>query len=376
MTGAKTPTGFLRATPPPLDILGGSVREALRSIEAACDDRAELFRQHRFDGTSDDKTLAAQWVSQRLGHEPPPERVIVTNGTMNSLLLLQATLLGPRGLLATEAYTFPQVKVIASLLNVDTVGVAMDEHGLRADSLDEMCRSPRKPAALYCNPSIQSPTATIMPGFRRREIAEVARRHRLIIIEDEAQALYADDLAPPIATLVPELGWYLMGLSKYLSLGIRTAFMVAPSPAAAQVLLSRVRTISTWHPAPLVASLAMEWIRNGTAHAIVQANREELRARQQLVRKVFQDIQGCRSSHGLHFWLPAPHNSNASQLERAAFEAGVPVRASDLYAVDSGPATLQGVRPAIGDPPSREQLAQGLRALRNVYEELADECRR
>ena len=372
MSDARTPTGFLRATPPPLDILGGSVREALRKIAAGCDDHAELFRQHRFDGTADDKALAARWMSQRLCHEPPPERIIVTNGTMNSLLLLQATLVGPGGLLATEAYTFPQVKVIASLLNVDTVGVEMDEHGLRADALDELCRSPRKPSTLYCNPSIQSPTATIMPAFRRREIAEVARRHQLLIIEDEAQALYADDLAPPIATLAPELSWYLMGLSKYLSLGIRTAFMVAPSQASAQRLLSRVRTISTWHPAPLVATLVMDWIRSGTAQAIVEANRNELRARQQLVREVFQNIPGCRSSYGLHFWLPAPHNCTASQLERAAFEAGVPVRASDLYAVNSGPATLQGVRPAIGDPPNREQLVQGLRALRNIYEEFAD----
>lgn len=376
MTDAKTPVGFLRATPPPLDILGKSVQEALSNVAAAGDDHAELFRQHRFDGTADDKALAARWLSQRLGQEPPPERILVTNGTMNSLLLLQATLLGSGGLLATEAYTFPQVKVIASLLNVDIVGVEMDEHGVRADSLEDICRSPRKPAALYCNPSIQSPTATIMPAVRRREIVEVARRHQVVIIEDEAQALYADDLAPPIATLAPELTWYLMGLSKYLSLGIRTAFMVAPSAAAAQALLARTRTISTWHPAPLVATLVMDWIRSGAAHAIVEANRKELRARQQLVHEVFQNIPGCRSSYGLHFWLPAPPSRSASQFERAAFEAGVPVRASDLYAVNSGAATLQGVRPAIGDPPNREQLVRGLRVLRNVYEELADERRR
>ncbi|MBM0105956.1 PLP-dependent aminotransferase family protein [Steroidobacter sp. S1-65] len=372
MSDARTPIGFLRATPPPLGILGAGVREALHKLTAACDGHAELFRQHRFDGTADDKALAARWLSPRLGQEPSPDRIIVTNGTMNSLLLLQATLLGPGGRLATEAYTFPQVKVIASLFNVDIVGVEMDQHGLRADALEDICRSPRKPTALYCNPSIQSPTATVMPASRRRDIAEVARRYQIAIIEDEAQALYAEDLAPPIATFAPELSWYLMGLSKYLSLGIRTAFMVAPSSTAAQALLARVRTLSTWHPAPLVATLVMDWIRTGAAHAILEANRTELRARQQLVREVFQNIPGCRSSYGLHFWLPAPHNRSAAQLERAAFEAGVPVRASDLYAMNSGPATMHGVRPAIGDAPNREQLVQGLRVLRNVYEELAD----
>lgn len=372
---AKVNIPFLRATPPPLAILGQSVRRSIPRIGLECDTHAEMFRQHRFDGTPDDKALAARWLSQRLNYEPSVDRVIVTNGTMNSLMYLQAALIGPGRRLATEAYTFPQVKVIASLLQVEVVGVAMDEHGLRADALDDLCRSSRKPAALYCNPSIQSPTATLMPAARRHEIAAVARHHGLIVIEDEAQALYASDLAPPISTLVPELSWYLMGLSKYLCLGIRTAFMVAPFAAAAHSLLGRIRTLSTWHPAPLMTTLVMDWIRDGTALNIVHANREELRARQALVRKMFQDIPQCRSSQGLHFWLGAPPNCGAAEFEQAAFRAGVPVRSSELYAVESGNVSLRGLRPAIGDPESHEQLTRGLQILRNVYEELAHECR-
>jgi DNA-binding transcriptional MocR family regulator len=361
------PISFIRATPPALPLLGGSVRAALADITSGLDARAELFRQHRFDGTTIDKECAARWLAQRLT-PPPAERLLVTNGTMNSLLLLMATVVGANGVLATEAMTFPQVKTIAALFDIRVVGIACDEHGLRPDAFEAQCLSALRPRALYCQPTIQSPTATIMPAARRADIAEIARRHRVALIEDEAQALYADHAPAPIASIAPEITWYLMGLSKYMSLGIRAAFVVAPSAEDAQRVLARVRTLSTWHVAPLVASLVTRWIQDETAHRLFYGAREELHARQALVREVFGDLPQFRGSQGLHFWLEAPAGCSGEDFTRAANTAGVLVRPSELYAV--GTAT-PGIRPAIGDAPSRDVLLDGLRTLRSVFDRLA-----
>jgi DNA-binding transcriptional MocR family regulator len=363
---SREPVSFIRATPPALSILGGSVRAALADISSGLEDRAELFRQHRFDGSPIDKECAVRWLSQRLT-PPSAERTLVTNGTMNSLLLLMATVVGANGVLATEAMTFPQVKTLAALFDIRVVGVACDAHGLRPDAFEAQCLSAMRPRALYCQPTIQSPTATIMPTARRSEIAAIARRHHVAVIEDEAQALYAERAPPPLASIAPEITWYLMGLSKYLSLGIRAAFVVAPSADEAQRVLARVRTLSTWHVAPLVASLVTRWIRDETAYRLFHAARDELHARQALVREVFGDLAQFRGSDGLHFWLAAPAGCSGEELTRAASAAGVLVRPSELYAV--GTAT-PGVRPAIGDP-SRDELLDGLRALRLVFDRLA-----
>jgi DNA-binding transcriptional MocR family regulator len=367
----RQPISFIRATPPALPSLQGGVRVALEDIEARLDADASLFRQHRFDGTELDKACAARWLSQRLPI-PPADRILVTNGTMNSLLILMATVVGPQGVLATEAMTFPQVKTLAALFGIRLVGIECDEQGLRPDALEDACRSGAKPVALYVQPTIQSPTATVMPLARRQDIADVARRHHVMLIEDEAQALYAQDVAPPIASLAPESAWYLMGLSKYLSLGMRAAFVVAPSASAAKDVLARVRTLSTWHVAPLVAELVTRWIRNETAHALFSAARDELHARQALVREVFGDLTQFRGSHGLHFWLEAPTGYSGEDFTRAAGDAGVLVRPSELYAVSS---CTPGIRPAIGDSPDREALLDGLRTLRAVFDRLATHSR-
>lgn len=363
---------FLRATPPALPLLGESVRSALSSIASGCDETAEFMRQHRFDGTAEDKDCAARWLAQRHPARLSPDRIVMTNGTMNSLLLLFATLVGPGGTLATEAMTFPQVRVLAQLFGIQVMGIACDESGMLPDALVAACASSRKPTAVYCNPTIHSPTATIMPLARRREIVEVARRHGVILIEDEAQALYAEQPPPPLANLAPELTWYLMGLSKYLSLGIRAAFVLAPSEPAAKALLARVRTLSTWHPAPAIANIVARWIRDETAHRIFAAARQEIHARQMLVRDVFHDLRQFRGSLGLHFWLEAPPGCSAELFTRAANDAGVLVRPSDLYSA-SGERVTPGVRPAIGDHPTREVLLDGLRRLRSAFDRLHQE---
>ena len=83
-----------------------------------------------------------------------------------------------------EEFTYPGISDLADHLQLKLRTLPLDSEGIRPDALDEACRK-RKPAALYCMPSFQNPTATLMSDARRREIAAVAVRHQLTVIEDE-----------------------------------------------------------------------------------------------------------------------------------------------------------------------------------------------
>ena len=73
--------------------------------------------------------------------------------------------------------------------------VALDREGIMPDALDEACRE-GKPAALYCIPSFQNPTAALMSETRRhgdcgggaRTPADGHRRRRLRISRARRQA--------------------------------------------------------------------------------------------------------------------------------------------------------------------------------------------
>lgn len=90
-----------------------------------------------------------------------------------------------------EQYTYPGTLESAALNGVKVQGIEMDEDGLRADALDEVLSSwddarSSKPRVLYTIPTGQNPTGVSQSLERRRAIYDVAEKHDLIIIEDDA----------------------------------------------------------------------------------------------------------------------------------------------------------------------------------------------
>ncbi|KAK6434239.1 Aromatic/aminoadipate aminotransferase 1 [Oleoguttula sp. CCFEE 5521] len=92
----------------------------------------------------------------------------------------------------SEEFTFPTAVEAAAPMGIRVAGVKMDEGGLLPCALDEVltnwdvyARCGPKPFVLYTVPTGQNPTGSTQSAQRRREIYAVARKHDLIIMEDE-----------------------------------------------------------------------------------------------------------------------------------------------------------------------------------------------
>nr|WP_165922023.1 PLP-dependent aminotransferase family protein [Rhizobium azibense] len=290
---------------------------------------------------------------------------MVTNGTMNSILLLSSSIVGPGGVILTEELTFPIAYTLTDIAGAQVKPVKIDSIGMIPDDFERKCKE-FKPKAVYVNCTVHSPTAYITPTDRREQIAEIARHYGVQILEDEAQALYVLRAPKSFASIAPDITWYMMGLSKYLSLGIRMAYVVAPSAKALNRVLDRLRPVTTWHAAPIIANIVTRWIEIGRAQEILRASRAEVHRRQKVASELLGDLEGFRGSSGIHFWLKAPRGVLSTDFSKAIGDAGVIVRPSRLYSGTAEP-RLQGVRPGIGEPRSIEETHQALEIIREVY---------
>ena len=200
--------------------------------------------------------------------------MLVCTGSQHGLTIVLATLLEPGDVLLTESLTYAGLQPVAGLLRLRLRGLAIDASGLRPDALEEACREGGM-KAVYLIPTLHNPTTAVMPAARRREIAAIARAHGLRIIEDDVHGLLATERPAPLATLAPERTYYLTSTSKTLAPGLRIAYVAAP-PVDVPRLTASLRA-TTWAVAPLTAAVASQWIRDGTADAIVAARRQEAR---------------------------------------------------------------------------------------------------
>jgi DNA-binding transcriptional MocR family regulator len=232
----------------------------------------------------------------------------------------------------------------------------MDAEGLRPDALEEaiLATGARVLAVL---PTLQNPTGRIMSRSRRDAIVAIARKHDLILVEDDIYGAYAQDAPPPFAMLAPQRTFYVSGVSKTLAPGLRAGFIVAPAAEQFERLLDAVR-VMTYAPPAFGGLIATQWIEDGTADTILAEVRDEAAARLVMARQLLgAAIETPRSDLAPHVWLPMSE-LEAERLAGRALRGGAEVTPPSAPVVEPGHEC--GVRVCLGAVPDRETLRRGL----------------
>jgi len=297
----------------------------------------------------------AEWF-QRFGRTIPPDRIVPTNGAQHGLLTAAAAVLRPGECLLTENLTFFGIKASARIMGLRLHPVTMDEEGLIPEALEAAIEASGA-KALYTMPSIQNPTCAVMPEARRAEIAEICRRHGIVVIEDEIYSFLLDEAIPPLATFLPEQTISVTSLSKCVAPALRVGYVALPQAYVDGALLG-IRG-SAVMANPLMHEIAARLIREGAAAKSGALIREEARARQALAGQILGNQHCARQPTSLNIWLTLPEAWRREAFVQAAQRLGVIVASADVFAVGRG-SLPHAVRISLAAPRRRERLQQGL----------------
>jgi len=257
-----------------------------------------------------------------------------------------------------EELTYSGARALAHQQHLKIRAVALDAEGLRPEALEAACRSSRA-RMLYCMPRLQNPTSAVMSDRRRRQIAAIAEKYRLTIIEDDVYGFVSPEKAP-LAALMPDRTVYLTSLSKSLFPGMRLGCVAAP-PAILDSIVGAVWT-SMIMASPIGADLLSGWIEDGTAARIADWKRHEFTARQAMARRIFEGERFQMQPSSPHIWLQLPTRWTAESFVAHVRSRGVILNASTQFAVTDQPAGA--VRVCLGPPRTRPGMEQALTIIR------------
>jgi DNA-binding transcriptional MocR family regulator len=304
----------------------------------------------------------AAWLGQ-LGIPARPDHLALTAGAQHAMTTAFAAVTRPGDTILAEELTYSGMKRLAQQMHLKLRGVAMDAEGLRADALDAACRTSRA-RVLYCMPRLQNPMSAVMSDKRRRQIAAIATKHRLTVIEDDTYGFHLPECAPLMA-LIPERTIFVTSLSKSLFPGLRLGCAVAPAPLLDKI--SEAIWATTIMPSPIGADLLCGWLEDGTAARIAHWKRHEISARQSMAHRLLEGERLQTHASSPHVWLHLPARWSSDEFVAAARSRGVWLNASAEFAV--GDQRPRGVRLCLGTPRTRAGLEQ---ALARVAEALAE----
>ena len=295
----------------------------------------------------------AAWLAQ-LGVRVSAEHVALTAGAQHAMFTAFSAVTRPGETVLVEELTYSGMKGLAEQMHLKLRGVSMDAEGLRPDALDAACRTSRS-RILYCMPRLQNPTSAIMSEKRRRQIAALATKYRLVVIEDDTYGFHSPERSP-LLPLIPDRTIFLTGMSKSLFPGMRLGCIVAP-PAILEKVNQAVWATMIM-PSPIGADLLCGWIEDGTAARIAEWKRHETAARHSLARRLLDGERLQTHPSSPHIWLHLPARWSSDAFVAAARSRGVIVNGSSEFA--AGDQQPRGVRLCLGTPRTRAGLEQAL----------------
>jgi DNA-binding transcriptional MocR family regulator len=316
-----------------------------------------LMTYHLGGGGSADREAGARWIEPMFGNVQP-DHVVVCPGAQAAIAALMLALTGPGDVILAEPTSYPGLRAAATQFGRRIVAVATDRHGMSPQALEAACRQ-HGARLVYLNPTLQNPTTATMPERRRRELAAVAKRCDVRIVEDDPYWLLAQAPPPPVATFAPERVYYISTLSKCLTPGLRIAFVLVRDPAERERFLAALRSFALM-AAPLTAALATQWILDGSADRLMEGVRNEARLRHRMARDVLAG-RYSGAGDGLHVWLELPAYWHSYQLARAADREGLALTPAEVFA--TGAEAANAIRISLGSVKDRARLQAGLQRL-------------
>jgi 2-aminoadipate transaminase len=299
--------------------------------------------------------------------------VILTSGSQQGLDLVARVLVDPGDVVFVELPSYIGGLAALWAAGAELKGFRLGGGGPDLDELEARVaaarRAGRRPRAVYTIPTFQNPSGITADAASRAGMLELARRHDLVVIEDDpyGEVYFRADARPPapVAALegASERVVYLGSFSKVLCPGLRTAW-VAANPALCG-RLELAKEAADLCSSTLDQAIVAEAIDAGLVDGRLPAIREFYGVRcsamlDALERAAPEGAAWTRPTGGLFVWLTLPEGVDAAARLEAAVAAGVAYVPGGAFFVDGSGANTARLAFSKEDP---ERIAQGVATL-------------
>jgi 2-aminoadipate transaminase len=302
------------------------------------------------------------------------EDVVITTGSQQGLDLAGRVLIDPGDVIIVELPTYSGAIAAFHNLQGRFAGVPQDAEGIDLAALDATLAAlkaeGKRAKFIYVTPNFQNPAGLLMSRARRLALLEAARRHDLVILEDDPYgSIYFEDVTTAADTRPIKADdtdgrvIYLGSFSKVLVPGLRVAWMIAPREIAQKVELAKQATdiCSSVFDQRIVHG-AME---RGVVDRIAPGLRAHYQAKRTVMEQALQSslagrVKWTSPRGGFFLWIELPKGVDDRELFERALKKKVSFVLGSAFFVDG---QGHGFARLAFSGISHEQIAAGIERL-------------
>jgi DNA-binding transcriptional MocR family regulator len=319
-------------------------------------------------GTSIGYVPLREWIAEH--HGVAPERVLVTNGSMQADAFLFDALVATGDTVIVERPTYDRTLLALRSRGADVRMVELEPDGIDTAALERVLVSgphPPRPKLAHIIPNFQNPAGYTLSQTKRERLIELARAHGFTLFEDDPYVplRFAGESLPTMVSLAPDVTVYASSFSKTVCPGIRVGYLVGPEDLIAEIVK---RATSTYISPNMVAQgIVNQFCRSGAIDRSIETVREALRERAQALgdalREHLPDARFVAPEGGYFMWVEMPEGTDVAALFDAAAARGVAFVKGTDFVLEGGESSLRLAYSGVTVP----QVTEGVKRLAEAY---------
>ncbi|HTY95615.1 MAG TPA: PLP-dependent aminotransferase family protein [Solirubrobacteraceae bacterium] len=321
-------------------------------------------------GTSIGYPRLRNWIAEH--HGVAPERVLVTNGSMQADAFLFEHLVRSGDEVIVERPTYDRTLLSLRERGARIHPVELQPDGIDVDALAQLLGPAGgvRPTLAHIIPNFQNPAGYTLSVEKRQRLLQLAGDHGFLVFEDDPYvALRFGEASPPtMLSLNPEHVVYASSFSKTVCPGIRVGYLVGPEDLIAAI--TKLATNTYISPNMVAQSIVYEFCASGAIERSIETVRAALAERAATLaaalRRELPEAEFVEPQGGYFMWVTLPEGTDVATLFEAAAERGVAFVKGTDFMLEGGHNALRlaysGVTP--------EQIETGVSRLAEAYRSL------
>jgi 2-aminoadipate transaminase len=320
-------------------------------------------------GTSIGYPRLRSWIADRHGVEP--ERVLVTNGSMQADAFLFEHLVRPGDDVIVERPSYDRTLLSLRQRGASLHAVELQADGINTGALANLLAGGNvKPKLAHIIPNFQNPAGYTLSLPKREALLKLASEHDFVVFEDDpyVELRFSGEPVPTMLSMDPERVVYASSFSKTVCPGIRVGYLVGPPELISAI--GQLATNTYISPNMVSQSIVYEFCASGAIDRSIETVKAALAERAQTLadalRRELPDAAYMAPQGGYFMWVTLPEGTDVHALFTAAAERGVSFVKGTDFLLEGGENTLRiaysGVTP--------EQIDLGVARLAEAYRSL------
>lgn len=306
----------------------------VKEMKAAVD---KVFEEHGQEamqygaakGVTALREVIQQHVKEKENVDSELDNVLVTTGSEQALDLVGKAFVDPGDTVLVEQPTYLCALDVFRSYGANFASVEMDEDGMKMDALEEALKANPNTKLIYTVPNFQNPTGRTMTEERRKQLAELAEKYDVYVLEDNpyGEIRFAGQHVPAVKSF-DKSGHvlYMSTFSKTLAPGFRLGWLVADEDVVNK--LTVLKQSADLHTDNLAQFAVAQFFADNDVDAHVKEISDLYGKRKDLmlegIKKYFPEgVKYTDPEGGMFLWVEVPGVDDTVELFKECLEHDV-----------------------------------------------------